>query len=285
MWAWIATRSSPPTATAAATIARLPRRTCASRYHDDVRRVGGRRSTTRTTTSRATNGGRNWDSERRLARARGRRRRRRGDLPEHHPAVLPEGVAACTSRRPPTRATSSCAGPGCRRTTAGSPTSAPTAPGRRAGIAQILLHDVDAAVDEVRWAKDAGLTGGVLLPGAPPGLGPAAAVRARLRADLGGRARSSACRSTTTAAAPSPDYGDYPEAKVMFLLEVTWWAHRALWHLISRRRDGAPSRPAVRVHRAGHGVDPRAAAHARLLPRPHVGARPARRRHEFGGRA
>src|SRR3954466_2596124 len=43
------------------------------------------------------------------------------------------------------------------------------APGRRAGVAQIMLHDVDAAVAEVRWAKDAGLTGGVLLPGAPPG--------------------------------------------------------------------------------------------------------------------
>lgn len=30
----------------------------------------------------------------------------------------------------------------------------------------------------------------------------------------------------------APDYGDYPEAKVMFLVEVTWWAHRTLWHLI-----------------------------------------------------
>src|SRR3954469_8134946 len=44
-------------------------------------------------------------------------------------------------------------------------------PGRRAGVAQILLHDVDAAVAEVRWARDAGLFGGVLLPGAPPGSG------------------------------------------------------------------------------------------------------------------
>jgi predicted TIM-barrel fold metal-dependent hydrolase len=37
------------------------------------------------------------------------------------------------------------------------------APGRRAGIAQIFLDDVGAAVEEVRWAKDAGLMG-VLLP-------------------------------------------------------------------------------------------------------------------------
>lgn len=38
------------------------------------------------------------------------------------------------------------------------------APGRWAGFAQIFLDDIDAAVAEVRWAKDAGLRG-VLLPG------------------------------------------------------------------------------------------------------------------------
>jgi predicted TIM-barrel fold metal-dependent hydrolase len=105
------------------------------------------------------------------------------------------------------------------------------APGRRAGIAQILLHDVDRAVEEVRWARDNGLTGGVLLPGAPPGSGlaplydpvyePLWAACADLGMPLNHHAGSAA-----------PDYGDYPEAKVMFLLEVTWWAHRTLWHLI-----------------------------------------------------
>src|SRR5215510_3655206 len=39
------------------------------------------------------------------------------------------------------------------------------APGRRAGIAQIMLHDVGASVREIEWAKANGLTGGVLLPG------------------------------------------------------------------------------------------------------------------------
>jgi predicted TIM-barrel fold metal-dependent hydrolase len=28
------------------------------------------------------------------------------------------------------------------------------------------------------------------------------------------------------------DMGPYPAAQMMFLLEVTWWAHRTLWHLI-----------------------------------------------------
>ncbi len=105
------------------------------------------------------------------------------------------------------------------------------APGRRAGIAQIMLHDVVAAVDEIRWAADAGLTGGVLLPGAPPGSGvpplyapdyePIWSVCEELGMPINHHSGSAA-----------PDYGDYPEAKMMFILEVTWWAHRTLWHLM-----------------------------------------------------
>jgi predicted TIM-barrel fold metal-dependent hydrolase len=104
-------------------------------------------------------------------------------------------------------------------------------PGRRAGIAQILLHDVDAAVAEIRWAKDAGLTGGVLLPGAPPGTGipplyrsvyePIWSVCEELEMPLNHHAGSAV-----------PPLDDTPEDKVIFLLEVTWWANRTLWHLI-----------------------------------------------------
>jgi hypothetical protein len=41
------------------------------------------------------------------------------------------------------------------------------APERRAGVAQIFLNDVDEAVKDVQFAKDAGLRGGVLMPGRP----------------------------------------------------------------------------------------------------------------------
>jgi predicted TIM-barrel fold metal-dependent hydrolase len=105
------------------------------------------------------------------------------------------------------------------------------APGRRAGIAQILLQDVDAAVTEIRWAAGAGLTGGVLLPGAPPGTGlpplfspvyePLWAVCEELGVPVNHHSGSAV-----------PPMGDTPEDNVIFLLEVTWWAHRALWHLV-----------------------------------------------------
>src|SRR3954451_21021412 len=41
-------------------------------------------------------------------------------------------------------------------------------PERRAGIGQIFLNDVDDAIDDVRWIKEHGLRGGILLPTIPP---------------------------------------------------------------------------------------------------------------------
>ncbi len=105
------------------------------------------------------------------------------------------------------------------------------APGRRAGIAQILLHDVERAVAEVRWAHEVGLTGGILLPGAPPGSG-VPPLYAPDYEPLWSVCEELGMPVTHHSGSAAPDYGPYPEAKVMFLLEVTWWAHRTLWHLI-----------------------------------------------------
>jgi predicted TIM-barrel fold metal-dependent hydrolase len=104
-------------------------------------------------------------------------------------------------------------------------------PGRRAGVAQILLHDVDRAVEEVRWARDHGLTGGILLPGAPPGSG-LAPLYAPDYEPLWATCAELGMPVNHHSGSATPDYGDYPEAKVIFLLEVTWWAHRTLWHLL-----------------------------------------------------
>ena len=38
---------------------------------------------------------------------------------------------------------------------------------RRAGIAQVFLNDVDAAVEEARWIAQSGLKGGILIPAVP----------------------------------------------------------------------------------------------------------------------
>ena len=105
------------------------------------------------------------------------------------------------------------------------------APGRRAGIVQITLHDIEASVAEIRWAHDAGLRGGVLLPGTPPGLGlpqlfdpcydPLWQVCEELEMPVNHHTGSA-----------SPSMGPTDVDAVIFLLEVSWFAHRALTHLI-----------------------------------------------------
>ncbi|MGW8380548.1 amidohydrolase family protein [Streptomyces sp. ODS28] len=105
------------------------------------------------------------------------------------------------------------------------------APGRRAGVAQILLNDVEEAVKEVRWAHEAGLTGGVLLPGTPPGCGvpelysevydPLWAVCEELGVPVNHHGGSA-----------SPPLGEEPAARAVFMVETTWFSHRALWHLV-----------------------------------------------------
>ena len=105
------------------------------------------------------------------------------------------------------------------------------APGRRAGIAQIMLHDVDASVREIEWAKANGLTGGILLPGAPPGSGVAPLYAPDYEPIWDACADLDLPISHHSGSAV-PDMGPYDSAPMMFLLEVTWWAHRTLWHLI-----------------------------------------------------
>ena len=104
-------------------------------------------------------------------------------------------------------------------------------PGRRAGVAQINLLDIEASVAEVRRTKAAGLIGGVLLAGTPPGLGlpqlfdpyyePLWAVCEELEVPVNHHTGSAA-----------PPMGPTDADAVVFLLEVSWWAHRALTHLI-----------------------------------------------------
>ena len=103
--------------------------------------------------------------------------------------------------------------------------------GRRAGMCQIMLHDVEGSVAEIRWAADHGLTGGVLLPGAPPGSG-VAPLYAPDYEPIWSACEEVGLPVNHHSGSAAPDFGDYPAANAMFLLEVTWWAHRTLWHLI-----------------------------------------------------
>ena len=72
-------------------------------------------------------------------------------------------------------------------------------PERRAGIGQIFLNDVDDAIEDVRWIKEHGLRGGILLPNTPPDVDwVQASSTTRTTTGSGRSARSSRSRSTAT---------------------------------------------------------------------------------------
>ncbi len=104
-------------------------------------------------------------------------------------------------------------------------------PGRRLGIVQIMLHDVAEAIAEVEWAAEAGMTAGVLLPGAPPGSG-LEPLYSRVYDPLWRACEVAGLPINHHSGSAVPPLGDQDIEKVMFMLEVTWWAHRSLWHLI-----------------------------------------------------
>ncbi|MDQ1507545.1 MAG: hypothetical protein QOD57_5272 [Actinomycetota bacterium] len=106
------------------------------------------------------------------------------------------------------------------------------APGRRAGVGQIFLNDVDDAVAEIRWMKDAGLTGGILLPGDAvsalvplyyPAYDPIWDVCAQLDVPIHRHANLPGDANTPATGAAGPAIG---------LIESNFFAQRGLAHLI-----------------------------------------------------
>jgi predicted TIM-barrel fold metal-dependent hydrolase len=103
-------------------------------------------------------------------------------------------------------------------------------PGRRAGMAQVFLNNVDDAVTEVRWAKDHGLFGGILLPGVPPDsdldplfadtFDPLWAVCEELDMPV---------NNHSGAAGPAP--GNHLASMAVFMVELSWFSHRVFWHM------------------------------------------------------
>lgn len=105
-------------------------------------------------------------------------------------------------------------------------------PGRRAGVIQINLHDPEASAAEIRRAVASGLTGGVLLPGTPPGLG-LPQLFDRTYDPLWQVCEELAVPVNHHTGSAAPPMGPTDVDAVVFLLEVSWWAHRALTHLIT----------------------------------------------------
>jgi Predicted metal-dependent hydrolase of the TIM-barrel fold len=103
-------------------------------------------------------------------------------------------------------------------------------PGRRAALAMLTVHDLDATVAEIVWARDNGMKG-VIIPTVPgEGLPPyydecydrmwAACQDCELPVHIHG-------------GSGTPSYGDYGAVSMLvYATETVYFAHRPLWFLI-----------------------------------------------------
>jgi predicted TIM-barrel fold metal-dependent hydrolase len=106
------------------------------------------------------------------------------------------------------------------------------APTRRAGVVQVFLNDVDDACAEVRALREQmEVFGGVLLPAVAPNSGlhelwdPYYEPLWQLCEELD-------VPVNIHSGSGLPDFGELDAARAIMLIELPWFAHRPLWHLI-----------------------------------------------------
>ncbi|GAC1651084.1 MAG: hypothetical protein NVS4B6_27010 [Mycobacterium sp.] len=105
------------------------------------------------------------------------------------------------------------------------------APGRRGGIFQITLHDLDASIQEMRWAKDRGLFGGIVLPGAPPG-GDVPQLHDSYYEPLWHACSDLEIVVNHHGGSATPVMGPTGVDRVLFMLESPFYSHRAFSALV-----------------------------------------------------
>jgi predicted TIM-barrel fold metal-dependent hydrolase len=105
-------------------------------------------------------------------------------------------------------------------------------PERRAGIGQIFLNDVDDAIEDVRWIKENGLRGGILLPNIPP-----SATWMKPIYDPGYDRLWEVCQDLEVpihvhGGTGAPDYGPYAVSMLLYINEVGFYSQRPFVHML-----------------------------------------------------
>ncbi len=171
---------------------------------------------------------RNWDSDRRTAELEADGVVAEVLFPNTVPPFFPTGAVIA---RPPSASSYEHRLAGIRAHNRWLADFCAAAPGRRAGIAQIFLNDVDEAVADVTWSKEHGLTGGVLLPGRPDDT-ELAPIWDPVYDPLWSACEDLEVPITHHSGQGAPNYGKSPSASVMWVVETTWFSHRPLWQMI-----------------------------------------------------
>jgi predicted TIM-barrel fold metal-dependent hydrolase len=105
-------------------------------------------------------------------------------------------------------------------------------PGRRAGVAQIFLNDVDDAIADVRFAAEHGLRGGVLLPTIPPDVQHIKPLHAPDYDLIWAVCEELGVPVNNHGGGGLPDYGPYPAAAKLWLAEAQFFGRRPLTQML-----------------------------------------------------
>jgi predicted TIM-barrel fold metal-dependent hydrolase len=171
----------------------------------------------------------NWDSDKRLVHMDEEGITAEVLFPNTVPPFYPSGVI--TAPAPSTKADYEYRWAGIQAHNRWLVDFCAKAPGRRAGLAQVFLHDLDDTVAEVRWAREAGLAG-ILIPADhhealvnlyKPNLDRFWAVCNELDMPV---------HRHSVMVGPAESADDGPAGPPIGLLEGMWFAHRGIGHLI-----------------------------------------------------
>lgn len=107
------------------------------------------------------------------------------------------------------------------------------APGQRAGVIQVFFNHVDDALAELTWATEhfPAPFGGLMLPSINPG-GPLAPLYDPVYDPIWRLCEERGVVLNIHGGSGLPDYGELEIARAMMLIELPWYSHRAMWHLI-----------------------------------------------------
>lgn len=105
-------------------------------------------------------------------------------------------------------------------------------PDRRAGVGQIFLNDIDDALDEIRWCKENGLRGGVLLPNVPPDAHWVKPLYDPCYDPVWELCQDLEVPVTIHGGTGNPDYGPYAVSMLLYITETGWYSQRPLTQFI-----------------------------------------------------
>ncbi len=105
-------------------------------------------------------------------------------------------------------------------------------PERRAGIGQIFLNDVDDAIEDVKWIKEHGLRGGVLISAVAPDIDYIKPLYDPIYDPLWKVCEDLGVPVNSHGGTGLPNYGKYPAAALLFITEVSFYSQRPFVQLL-----------------------------------------------------